>query len=626
MWSRITLLLALFHGTYSEPIYWDLFDYVHAGTIQGDRSYQIIDHENGNGPKELQNAGQFGWTLVQIGDLDGDGVIDMASSAIGESCWSFSIDNDDLDPVVPTNTSEACGDDYLTCSAGDYCDYQDVSFGACASCSSLANIASCETLGLNQLGVAECQCSCFNDCSAVGLGQLLPRCGAVYVLFMLENATVKSSVRITREINGGPQWLRSNDNFGHGLSSAGDVNGDGVVDLAVGAPGTYTGGSLYILFMQVNGSSNEFSLIRGEVNGNGPPVHHQGRFASSVNNIGDLDGDGMDELAVTNADHAAGDEKVWILYLFPNGTCRNYTELIVRDSAGVPTPRNLYSGFGISVVRIQDINGDNITDLAIGSRWYTDPRGVPRAGAVFLCMLNASGVMIDHKLITDVSPEDEKLVPMDEDDNCGASIASVRDINLDHMQPKYPLRPIVPPVPSYDDLVVGCPQSDRQGYSGRAMIWFMDKGGLRKSFATLPLYEDFTMYAPPLRAQENYGTSMSAINDADGNGIQDFMVGAPGGNGEFPGTGRLYVIFIHREKFVKTKFDFLKWWLIRTVPPGFLLCMICIGIVVFCMYFKRKPDEVELAIKKAGVEVGLQRKRVKKEKIKVQAIYTDDYE
>jgi hypothetical protein len=341
---------------------------------------------------------------------------------------------------------------------------------------------------------------------------------------------------------------------------------------------------------------------------------------------GDLDGDGMDELAVTAADHAARNEKVWILYLFPNGTCRNYTELIVRDAAGVPTPRNLFSGFGVSVIRIQDLNGDGITDLAIGSRWYTDPRGTKQSGAVFLCMMNASGIMIDHKLVTDVSPEDELIMPMEEDDNCGASLASIRDINLDDMNAKYPTVPIFPAVASIDDLVVGCPQSDRQGYSGRAMIWFMDDNGKRKAYAKLPLYEGFDEYAPPLRAQENYGSSMSGINDADGNGIQDFMVGAPAGNGEFPGTGRLYVIFIHREKYVKTKFDFVTWWLIRTLPPGIMLCLICIGTVIFCMYFKRKPDEVELAIKKAGVEVGLQRKRVKKQKIKVQAIYSDDYD
>jgi hypothetical protein len=117
-------------------------------------------------------------------------------------------------------------------------------------------------------------------------------------------------------------------------------------------------------------------------------------------------------LAVTAADHASGNEKIWILYLFANGTCRNYTELIVRDATGTPTPRNLFVGFGVSVVRMRYLNGDGITDLAIGARFYTDPKGEQRAGAVFLCMMNSSGVMIDHKLITDVSPDDELLMPM----------------------------------------------------------------------------------------------------------------------------------------------------------------------------------------------------------------------
>jgi hypothetical protein len=288
MFHRVTVLLAICFSFILPGIYgvWDLFDYVHAGTDQGDRSYQIIDHENGNGPRELQTSGQFGWTLVQIGDLDEDGVDDMATSAIGESCWSFSSDTDDVDPAVPVNASTACGDDYNSCSDDAFCDYQEVSYGACTNCSDYSSVSSCESAGFNQLGVAECQCDCFGDCSSVGQGQLLRRCGAVYILFMHENATVKNSVRITREINGGPQWLRANDNFGHGLAPAGDVNGDGIVDMAIGAPGTYTGGSLYILFMHRNGSSNSFSLIRGAENGNGPPVHHQGRFSSSVNNIG----------------------------------------------------------------------------------------------------------------------------------------------------------------------------------------------------------------------------------------------------------------------------------------------------------------------------------------------------
>lgn len=157
------------------------------------------------------------------------------------------------------------------------------------------------------------------------------------------------------------------------------------------------------------------------------------------------------------------------------------------------------------------------------------------------------------------------------------------------------------------------------------MVWYMGEGGRRLAFSTLPLYPGFTRYAPTLVAQENFGHALSGINDADGNGIQDFVVGAPGGGG-VPSTGRLVVVFVHREKYVKKQFDSLHYWLVRTVPAGSFLLLLCVGVAVFCIYFKRKPDEVELAIKRAGVEVGLQRKRVKKEKIKVQAIYADDYD
>ena len=285
--TLLFLFSHIFTSVLSHTGLWDLFDYVHVGT-QGERSYQIIDNENGNGPKGLQTAGQFGWTLVQVGDLDGDGVDDLVTSAIGESCWSNSSDPSDVEPPIPANITIACGDLYNNCSDTSFCDHQEVTHGICSECSNFATAEYCgATSGLNQYGLFACECDCFGECTeTLPVGQLLPRCGAVYVLLMRQNATVKESVRITASINGGPQWLRSNDNFGHGVAPAGDVNGDGVMDLAVGAPGTYTGGSLYILFMNRNGTSNDFSLIRGAENGNGPPVHHQGRFASSVSNIG----------------------------------------------------------------------------------------------------------------------------------------------------------------------------------------------------------------------------------------------------------------------------------------------------------------------------------------------------
>lgn len=110
-------------------------------------------------------------------------------------------------------------------------------------------------------------------------------------------------VKINGLNNGGPK-LQPSAAFGSSIANIGDINGDGVNDIIVGAPGeagyimsrgqriSQSGaGAVYILFMANNGSAMSYSRIGGNYNG-GPTLYTNDQFGSAVANIGDLDGDG----------------------------------------------------------------------------------------------------------------------------------------------------------------------------------------------------------------------------------------------------------------------------------------------------------------------------------------------
>ena len=80
---------------------------------------------------------------------------------------------------------------------------------------------------------------------------------ALHLLFLNPDGTGKRLAKIADGTGGGPT-SKVNDFFGVSVASLGDFDGDGVIDLAVGASGDDTRGSnrgaVHVLFMDPDGT------------------------------------------------------------------------------------------------------------------------------------------------------------------------------------------------------------------------------------------------------------------------------------------------------------------------------------------------------------------------------------
>ena len=117
---------------------------------------------------------------------------------------------------------------------------------------------------------------------------------------MNSDGTASSTVKISDNENGGPTGLEGSDRFGSALTNLGDLSGDGIPDLAVGAytdEATSGGGSeegaVHILFINSDGTASSTVKISDGENGGPTGLDSFDRFGIALTNLGDLNGDGV---------------------------------------------------------------------------------------------------------------------------------------------------------------------------------------------------------------------------------------------------------------------------------------------------------------------------------------------
>ena len=161
---------------------------------------------------------------------------------------------------------------------------------------------------------------------------------------------------------------------GRSVATLGDIDGDGISDIAVGAAGDSTGspyddarGAVYILYLNWDGTAKRCAKIANNTGG-GPPLEEDDLFGAEVSLLGDLDGDGTPEIAVGaiyDDTGGSGRGAVYVLFLNSDGTIKRY-EKIAHETNGGPLLSN-YVNFGLSIAPLGDLNGDGTPDFVVGS-------------------------------------------------------------------------------------------------------------------------------------------------------------------------------------------------------------------------------------------------------------------
>ncbi len=257
--------------------------------------------------------------------------------------------------------------------------------------------------------------------------------GAVYILFLDAHANVDSFQKISNTSGGFDGVLDDWDIFGTSIGYLGDMNNDGFVEIGVGAEydgdGGWWHGAVWILSLNPDGTVHSYSKISDLEGEFDAPLGDEDVFGTDIELLGDLNGDGFKDIAVSaRRDPDGGSDRgaVYILFLDNDFKVIDYQK--ISDTEG-NFQGDLQGGdyFGGAVANIGDLNNDGIIDLAVGA--YRDDDGGLNRGAVYILFMNNDGTVADHRKISDLEGSFE--AEFNDDMFFGKSITFTGDLNED---------------------------------------------------------------------------------------------------------------------------------------------------------------------------------------------------
>jgi hypothetical protein len=335
--------------------------------------------------------------------------------------------------------------------------------------------------------------------------------GALHVFYGTSGGLAATQSQLWSQASPIRDAPEAGDRFGAAWA-AGDFDGDGFDDLAVGVPGENDRtGVVQVLYGSSTGlRSARNQLLWQHTDGiDGDPTPGD-EFGSALA-AGDFDRDGRDDLAIGapgDASLAAGGARggsVTVLRGSVDGLTAVGSQVFTQDSPQVPGQAKAGDQFGFSLA-VGDIDADRRDDLAIGAPGETI--SAARAGAVSVLFGTKQGLATtDSRTIA--QGRDGVVGSSSLDDGFGTALAIGR---FDHGP--------------YADLAVGVPGDDVGGALAAGSIVAIPGGetGLRLGRSTR-LHMGMTAVGGPLQGNTLFGNVLVRAS-FDGDDRDDLVVGA----------------------------------------------------------------------------------------------------
>lgn len=371
----------------------------------------------------------FGRTLCSIGDVDGDGLGDFAAAA-----------------VTADGASPGCGS--VRAVSGQSGGTIWIAYGSATD---------------DNFGWALALAADFDGDGAGDVLASAPQTGIPNLRGYVRALSGRTGATLF-EVAG----LAARDEFGISVCALPDVTGDGIADFAVGAWISDAGGADSGAVHVISGADRAFVRTI-------PGLAADDRFGISVRSLDDVDGDGLDDLAIGahGSDASASNAGSAFVVSTSSGS-------ILRSFHGLATDDH----FGFALTVAGDVDGDGALDLAIGARNARNTAGVA-VGSVRVHSV-ASGALL------------RELFGASDGGLFGYNLDGGADVDLDGVK----------------DLVIGAVFDSTSAFHAGSASVFSGASGARL----------YTVHGED--AGDGFGRDAAFVEDLSGDGAADVLLGA----------------------------------------------------------------------------------------------------